>query len=423
MPSRKIKKSRKNRIAILHYSYPPVVGGVEFVMEGHANLLAEMGFPVKIITATGGEENSNPNIEIAKISEIDSSNPVIKKCFQKDGSIKKTEFELAKKLLKKKLAKSLSGVSKCFVHNIMTMHFNTVLTAAIFDLMDELKNIKFIVWCHDASLINLDYHFRLKNEYPLNLLGKINRKAKYVTISKERQKQIAELFGVKKNLIKSVPNGIDIKKLLNIDSEIWKFASDFGFFEKDIIALFPTRILERKNIEKGIDIICELKNLGLKVSYVITGMPDPHNKATAKYYDFLRKYIKKKKVEKDVIFVADTKQSDGSKFKIDLNKLRSLYNLCDILLMPSKQEGFGLPLLEAGIFRMPIFCSNVSPLPDIFAENANYFELKESPAKIAKHIASVCDNDSAFKNFKKVMLDYSWPSIYKKHIHKLISQK
>ena len=421
MLSRKIKNFRKNKIAILHYSYPPVIGGVEFIMKGHANLFVDMGYRVKIITAVGGEKNINPNIEISKIDEIDGNSSTIKKCFERDGGMKKIEFELAKELLKKKLIKSLSGVSKCIVHNVMTMHFNTVLTAAIFDLISELKSTKFIIWCHDASLINPDYCLPLRGEYPLNLLGKINRNAKYVAISEERQEQMAEMFGVKKNLIKNVPNGIGIKGLLNIDSEIWKFASDFGFFEKDIIAFFPTRVLERKNIEKGIDIIHELKNLGLKVSYVITGMPDPHNKATAGYYDFLRKYIRKKKAEKDVIFVADTRQSDGSKFKIDLNKLRSLYSLCDILLMPSKQEGFGLPLLEAGVFRMPIFCSNVDPLPDIFAKNATYFGLEECPVKIAKQIMGTCNRNLAFKNFKKVMLDYSWPAIYKKYIHKLVS--
>ena len=48
------KKLHRKRIALLHYTYPPVIGGVEFVMEGQANILTDMGYKVRVITASGG---------------------------------------------------------------------------------------------------------------------------------------------------------------------------------------------------------------------------------------------------------------------------------------------------------------------------------------------------------------------------------
>ncbi len=39
--------------------------------------------------------------------------------------------------------------------------------------------------------------------------------------------------------------------------------------------------------------------------------------------------------------------------------MRDLYLLSDCLLYPSRSEGFGLPVLEAAMHRMPVWCQNV----------------------------------------------------------------
>ncbi|MCK9554734.1 glycosyltransferase family 4 protein [bacterium] len=421
MSVHKYKNKSHRKIAMIHYSYPPVIGGVEFVIEGHANLLSEIGYKVKIITASGGEATGGENIEIDKIEEIWGGNPIVKNSFTKKGKIRKDVFNWAKKLVKKKLRSSLKDVSVCIIHNIMTMHFNLVLTAALYDLINEMKTVKFIVWTHDLSMINPDYRLKFEDEYPRALLKKFNKHARYVAISEERQRQMASLFGIKKSNIKIVPNGIDVKGLLNIDDEIWKFAVTQGFFEKDFVAFFATRILKRKNIEKGMDIIYELKKRGLDVLYVITGPPDPHNKEAVKYYEYLLSYRKSRGLEKHVRFMTNVKSSAGTRLRIDTRRLRNLYRLCDILLLTSSQEGFGLPLLEAGLFRMPIFCSDIKPLQEVFGESAVYFGLNESPKKIADKIMGVCQKSILHRNFKKVMLNYSWPAIYHKYILKIIT--
>ena len=40
-------------IAILHYSCPPVIGGVEFIIEAHALEFARAGYPVRLIVGKG----------------------------------------------------------------------------------------------------------------------------------------------------------------------------------------------------------------------------------------------------------------------------------------------------------------------------------------------------------------------------------
>lgn len=56
------------KIALLHYAYPPNVGGVEILLREHAKILSETDFQVTIITGDGEEKNSK--INFVRIPEI-----------------------------------------------------------------------------------------------------------------------------------------------------------------------------------------------------------------------------------------------------------------------------------------------------------------------------------------------------------------
>ena len=47
------------KTAILHYSAPPIVGGVESVIQAHAQVFLQAGYPVTVI-AGRGEQASLP---------------------------------------------------------------------------------------------------------------------------------------------------------------------------------------------------------------------------------------------------------------------------------------------------------------------------------------------------------------------------
>ncbi len=51
-----------------------------------------------------------------------------------------------------------------------------------------------------------------------------------------------------------------------------------------------------------------------------------------------------------------------------------LYAHCEALMMPSKLEGFGLPVIEAMRFGKPVFCSTLTSLPEIGGDQAFYWE-------------------------------------------------
>ena len=61
------------KVALLHYSAPPVVGGVESVLGHHAHLMAEAGHQVQIIAGRG--QQVDPRISFVPLPMADSRHP------------------------------------------------------------------------------------------------------------------------------------------------------------------------------------------------------------------------------------------------------------------------------------------------------------------------------------------------------------
>jgi glycosyltransferase involved in cell wall biosynthesis len=52
------------------------------------------------------------------------------------------------------------------------------------------------------------------------------------------------------------------------------------------------------------------------------------------------------------------------------DRLNDVYNLADVLIFPSKFEGFGLPLLQSMAAGTPVVCSNVTSIPEVVGSAA-----------------------------------------------------
>lgn len=409
----------KKKIAIVHYTYPPVIGGVESVIQDHARILTKNGYKVKIIT---GEGKGDGKVDVKVIPQFASLELIDEKLNRevREGILSNRFHQLKEKIFSR-LKEELIDVNVCIIHNIMTMHFNLPLTCALNEVIDKFhKRVKFYLWCHDCALVNPAY----KNDipypelYPWNLLSRFNPKANYIAISELRKRQLATLFRVDKDLIQVVPVGLEIKSFLNISDPIWNLAWEKGFFESDLTMFFPSRMLERKNYELGIRVVREMKNRGKVCKFVITGPPDPHNPETARYFDYLHQLSKNLDVEEEIIFLFDLRKNYG--IKMDYQDIKELYSICDVLFLTSTQEGFGIPLLEAGAKRMPIICTNIEPLPEIVKDYALKVDLNQDIPTITTSILNYLESLSIFSMFKRITSHYSWELIYKNYLKKLV---
>ena len=67
------------------------------------------------------------------------------------------------------------------------------------------------------------------------------------------------------------------------------------------------------------------------------------------------------------------------------DEMVSILQRAELAVMPSKEEGFGLPVVEAAACGTPVICSNVSSLPEVLEEPAAEFDPFD-PASIAASI-------------------------------------
>jgi glycosyltransferase involved in cell wall biosynthesis len=77
------------------------------------------------------------------------------------------------------------------------------------------------------------------------------------------------------------------------------------------------------------------------------------------------------------------------------DRLEGLYALAACFVLPSLEEGFGLPLLEAMRRDVPVACSNVSSMPEVAGDAALLFD-PHDPVAIRKAIARlITDREEA----------------------------
>ena len=191
---------------------------------------------------------------------------------------------------------------------------------------------------------------------------------------------------------------------------------------EDYIILTPVRVTPRKNIELALFVVDELKHLiGLarKIKLLITGPPDHQAmKMGMAYLQYLKEIIKERSLNENVIFCYDVislerKYKSGSIVKWSV---ADVYNISDLIFVPSKEEGFGLPIIEAGAVRKPVFCSRIPPFQELIRDGIEgyMFDLNEDPKSIAFKIYRYFLMDVVDNNFNNVINRFSWDTIIKK---------
>jgi len=395
------------KIGILHYTSWPVIGGVETVIRQHAQLLSRHGHEVSIFSGEGAA--CSKQVPSIVFRELNTREPLVKAAQQEafSGHPGRVYFQLFERL-QDLLRPLFTKFDRLIVHNMLTMHFNMAATQALTTFADQGKRM--IAWIHDLAASNSDYQIPLHQ--PFDLLRERHPKVKYVTISEARATQFNKLTGSQVSAI--IPNALDFADACGITPEVAQLVN--GQLADSILLFYPTRILERKNIAFALQIVAAMEAIGSRVCLLISAATDPHNPAGAAYFAGLKKLAIDLQVQRSVFWVNDL-------FHVDERQLRSLYMVADALLFPSKQEGFGLPLLEAAAYRLPIFCANIEPLKSLAPNGTVLFDLRDAPRNIAERIGSALAQNEIFRSRKQLFRDYSAESVYVDKVEPLLQDK
>jgi glycosyltransferase involved in cell wall biosynthesis len=105
---------------------------------------------------------------------------------------------------------------------------------------------------------------------------------------------------------------------------------------------------------------------------------------------------------------------------LDDATLADLFGLADGLLFPSRDEGFGIPVLEAGLSRLPVFCSDIPPFRETGGADVTRFTLEDSPAKVARLILDSLARDPAYRLHRRVRREFTWTRLLRSRLMPLL---
>jgi mannosylglucosylglycerate synthase len=408
-----------NKISILHYASPPIIGGVESTIYHHARLLTEAGFNVDVISGRG--QKFHPDVNFHKILDIDSRQPEPFYVGQELTKGRVTPaFELLANRIYEQLTDLLHEQSILIVHNAVTLHKNLPLTSALYKIAKGHR-IPTVAWCHDFAWQDELYTSDLHPGYPWDLLKTAWPGVTYVAVSEHRRTRLAELLSLPPEEIWVITPGVDQISFLGIEPDIHQLIKKLNIQDADPLGLLPARLTRRKNIEYAVQITAALKQHKPNVQLLVTGPPGPHNPKNTGYLEFLKTLTMKLGLESSVLFLYEYGQ-EGQPLHLSDTAIAGLYRLADFLIFPSLREGFGIPVLEAGLARLPVFAADIPPVSESAGDLAHLFDPEGNPEEAAAAIIKKLDNNIEYQLRKRVLQKFTWEAILKKDILPLIQE-
>lgn len=407
--------------AILHYSVPPVVGGVEAVIESHVKVFLKADYPVGVIAGRGGAEALPEGTTFIQIPEMASQHPRVLEISTalERGEVPEDFYRLADELAER-LQKALTGFQNAILHNLFTKHFNLPLTAALYKLMDAGILRRWISWCHDASWTSDNSRDKLHPGFPWDLLRTYRPDVTYVAVSKQRQEELAGLYGCDRDKIQVIYNGVDVETLLGLSVEGRYLAEKIGLLESDLVLLMPVRVTRAKNIELALRVMAALKKRTPHPRLVLTGPPDPHDAVSMEYFKSLLSLRRELDVEDEMRFVFEAGPEPDQPYFIDRKTVGELYRLSDVLFMPSHREGFGMPILEAALVGLPVISTHIPASDEIGGGALTLIDSQDDPEEVAERILHVVNNDPAYELRRRIRQNYTWEAIFRRSIEPLL---
>jgi glycosyltransferase involved in cell wall biosynthesis len=318
---------------------------VEFVMAAQARKLREAGYDVRLIAGKG---------EADLVPELDSRHPEVSDVTRRlqAGKNALRQFKALRDRIRNRLRPLLVDRDLVIAHNVMTMPFNLPLAAALSEL-----GVPVIAWTHDIAWSNGQYDtFKRLDEWPYSIMGRPQEGITYVAISRVRQRELARVFGQPISEIPVVPNGIDPHEFVSLGPRVQKLLEGARAQDAD-----PLRDQEQRARLRLDEVVCFL---------------------------FEQRWR-------------------GAEHSVRSQDVADLYRISDVVLMLSGAEGFGLPVLEAAVARVPLVCADIPILREVGGDELYTFPAGGDGADVAAAVRRALES-STVRQRRFVLRRYAW---------------
>ena len=234
-------------------------------------------------------------------------------------------------------------------------------------------NAKRITVLHDSLFWDQKNNYSvLWRKYFISLINLgMNSKTQIVTTSNYSKNNLIKIFGNNRN-INFVYQSFNFHKTTSSNYKTPEnYLLHIGSFEKrkDLITLIKAFKLVKDDSLK----------LVLAGAQIING--------SSEVLDEIKTFIFQNKLENKVILAGYVSKAEAS----------LLYKNASLYVFPSLDEGFGIPILEALSFSLPVICSDIDIFKEVGGDCVEYFKVGDS-ISLSKKIISVLDSDKLRQN-------------------------
>ena len=323
-------------------------------MAAQARVLAGAGHRVAVAAGRGDCE---------VVPELDSRHPEVERMTRRvaAGEDAAVERERLAERIAGRLRPLLESSDLVVAHNVMTMHFNLSLTDALARARRPV-----LAWTHDLTWSNPRYGAFHRAGPELDVLHSPQPGVRYTAISGRVRAQLEDVYGVDATV---VPNGIDRAALLRVRPSTLRQLESAGALGEGPLVLVPFRITRRKRIELALRAAAVLRGRLPGLRLVVSGPLGPHSADNDSYWAELVELRRGLGLDGCAVFLREL----GDPHPVDDEMVAELYQLAAAVLLTSEAEGFGLPVLEAGLARVPVVCSDLEVFREVAGDDAYTF--------------------------------------------------
>lgn len=199
-----------------------------------------------------------------------------------------------------------------------------------------------------------------------------------ITPSNAAARDVVDMLGVPPGRVSVVHHGFTAQPAGTEDDAPERLRASLGVEPDGFLVLYVGSQGAHKNLSVLIDAIVTLRREGLPVRLVIAGAPRTTSPASRN--------------------VQAAAPGDAVRFlgAVDERTLGLLYRAANAFALPSRCEGFGLPLLEAMAQGCPVIANNASSIPEVTGDAALLVS-EESTESWARAIARLRDDSRMYQ--------------------------